>query len=435
MTVPLTESRPYSELATPDFTAFVAACTDDLRTRQQNVEARWHLTTFRLQGFDQDTGIVRFVNATGEGIRADGQILGSYDGVSGTWEWGWNNPTVDAERRRDAYAVRALGFAQRFAPLTTSTVRVTVGEARALMTVAASVARADSVIQTFMSERYAVAIAVRNFAATAKAPAARAATAGSSGFVASLRHYVRDPIVLARMGSKPGDANRVLLPSLDDAAIPEILREYLRMSEQRLIAGGFRPPVYTRSREEGNVNSVAALLEHPDDGALGFTHVGISRMGKITAVTAFATYFADGWKLSTSNSPTVIRTPSQPKVDGARFANVLDTRALYELHRRRVRGRAAKVDIVPTSRGADPLRFLDDESRQTHAFWIRKGYYRAVEGDRIQLTALGAILSAWRGLYPWKQLTERRMDRKSAAILKQLGIRITRKECGTGAES
>ncbi len=97
-----------------------------------------------------------------------------------------------------------------------------------------------------------------------------------------------------------------------------------------------------------------------------------------------------------------------------------------------MRERAAKVEIVPTSRGADPLRFLDDEGRQTHAFWIRKHSYRAVDGDRIQFTALDAILSAWRGLYPWKQLTERRMNRKSAAILKRLGMSITRKECGTG---
>lgn len=106
MSVPLTDAPRYSDLASAEFAAFVQECRESLRVRQQAVESRWHLTTFRLQAFDQQDGVVRLMNATGDGIRADAQVLGSYDGSSGTWAWAWNNPTVDAERRRDAYAVR-----------------------------------------------------------------------------------------------------------------------------------------------------------------------------------------------------------------------------------------------------------------------------------------------------------------------------------------
>lgn len=318
-----------------------------------------------------------------------------------------------------------MGFERDFAPLTTGIMRVTVEEVLELMAVGGALSGAESVIKAFMSGRYSVALTVRNFAtmpAGATPALAPKAAPRSPGLFASIPRYVRDPIILSRMGPKPGDANRVVLPSLDDAVMPEILREYLRMSEKRLTAGGFRPPVYTRSREDRNLASVASLFEHPDDYALGFTLVSVAKNGNVTAVTSFMSYFADGWRVSTSNSSTVLRTPSQPKMDGARFCDLLDTRALYEIHRRRVRERVAKVDIVPKTRGADPLAFVNDEARKTHAHWIRKGYYKLVDGDRIQLTALGAMFSAWRGLYPWKQFTERRMDRKSAAILARLGI-------------
>ena len=113
--------------------------------------------------------------------------------------------------------------------------------------------------------------------------------------------------------------------------------------------------------------------------------------------------------------------PTRAEIDSAQFPDVQDAGVLYDIHRARVAERARLVATVPLTRGPDPLAFQDREARAIQAFWVRKGYYRWADGDKIDRVWRGAILSAWRGLYPWKQITEGKSARKRAAITRRLG--------------
>ena len=126
-------------------------------------------------------------------------------------------------------------------------------------------------------------------------------------------------------------------------------------------------------------------------------------------------------QMYTSNYRGVARTPSRNNVDGTRFPDISDVGELYDIHVKRVAERAQKIKTVPLTRGADPLAFQEAETRDIQKFWVSKGYYRIVDGDKYQMTLLGGHLSAWRGLSPWRTITEWKADRKTAAIRRRLG--------------
>jgi hypothetical protein len=239
--------------------------------------------------------------------------------------------------------------------------------------------------------------------------------------VRSVVRYVRDPAVLLRVGPKPMGSSLAPLPDTGDKRMPAPLLSALDAAERNLVARGFAPPLRASNSLTPTLSSCVSLVEHPLDGSTGFIMLSMSKHRGASMMATFATRFADGWKLTTSNSSTVLRTPSRPKIDNARFTAVRHIGALYDIHRRRVAERARKTRVIPTTRGADPIAYEDREAREGHAFWIRKGYYRAVGSDQMQMTPLGATLAAWRGLFPWKQITESGYDRKARAVLKRLG--------------
>jgi hypothetical protein len=212
--------------------------------------------------------------------------------------------------------------------------------------------------------------------------------------------YVRDPAVLLRVGPKPIGSTLVRLPDTGDKRMHAVVCSALDAAERNLVARGFAPPVRAANSLAPTLASCVSLVEHPLDGSTGFIMLSLSKQRGASMMAAFATRFEDGWKVTTSNSGTVLRTPSRPKVDNARFTAVRDIGALYDIHRRRVAERARETRVVPTTRGADPIAYEDREAREGHAVWIRKGYYRAVGSDQLQLTRLGATLAAWRGLFP-----------------------------------
>jgi hypothetical protein len=239
--------------------------------------------------------------------------------------------------------------------------------------------------------------------------------------VLGVARHLRDPAVLLRMGPKPMGSSLAPLPGGVDERMPAVLLHALDDAERCLVDRGFAPPLRAALTLTPAVSSCVSLVEHPLDGSTGFIMVSMSTHRGASIMATFTTRFADGWKILTSNSKSLLRTPRRQKVDSARFTAERDVGALYDIHRRRVAERARKIGVIPTTRGPNPIAYEDGEAREGHAFWIRKGYYRAVGTDQMRMTLLGATLAAWRGLFPWKQLTELGYDRKSRAVLKRLG--------------
>jgi hypothetical protein len=230
-----------------------------------------------------------------------------------------------------------------------------------------------------------------------------------------------DPVVLMRGGPKPAGGLYVRLAAEDEARVSPQLLEFLARVEQALVSRGFATPLRATNEISVDVKSLVTLLEHPGDAAIAYCLISVGKHTGVSVAATIRSDFADGVQLYTSNSRTIQRMPPRPEVDAAQFPDVRDAGALYDIHRARVLERAKSVATVPLTRGPDPLAYQDHEARAIQAFWVRKGYYRWADGDKIDRVWRGAILSAWRGLYPWKQITEGKSARKRAAITRRLG--------------
>ena len=97
----------------------------------------WHV--------DVSGGVVRFMGPGGAGLEGRGQILGSYESESGTWEWAWYHPDVPESWKQDSIAVKRYGEEHSLAPLTTGIIRATLPEAWQLVIVAAEIVNPQGV--------------------------------------------------------------------------------------------------------------------------------------------------------------------------------------------------------------------------------------------------------------------------------------------------
>jgi hypothetical protein len=439
----LRDAPSYASLTSPDFDAMAEQALARTLARQAAFDMEWLPDGFAEWSCDQDEGVLRFVKADGTGIQATVQIVGSYASDSSTWEWGWNNPHVNEELSRDARVVRAYGATERHLPLTTGIIRATPEESQRLIGLAAALVNAQGVHWADAGD-LAIAMTysdVRTIARKDVRPPS-GATAGEShadseedespGLLSSLAswllssvlsllfgNYYRHPTVLKRGAPTAAGARYFRLTADHLERIAPYLLEDMSEIEHALVEKGFAPLLRVANDDREEISRFVSLLEHPTAATIGFVMVHASQHIGVTRTTTFETRFADGRILYTTNFGLVSRTPSRPIADSVQLPDVTDVSALYELHRARVRERT--VATVPHSRGDDPLGYLDTETREVQAFWVERGYYRWTPDERLAMTWRGAILSAWRGLFPWKQLTERRNARKREALMRRVG--------------
>ena len=92
-----------------------------------------HIGSWHMDGatwdVDLDAGVITFVNKRGWKIRAPVQVIGTRSLADGTWLWGWDHPSIPADRAADARLVRAFGEKQRLAALTTRKIEASEDEA------------------------------------------------------------------------------------------------------------------------------------------------------------------------------------------------------------------------------------------------------------------------------------------------------------------
>jgi hypothetical protein len=233
-----------------------------------------------------------------------------------------------------------------------------------------------------------------------------------------LGYYVTQPLAL--YGGLTTRTENTLVPLVADQEwrISAPLLAYMAGAERALVERGFAAPFRAVNEGMTNVKGFVSLVEHPAHRALGFVFVSEGEYSAPAASATFRTDFADGRELVTTNFQMLSRTPSRPHVLGVRLRDVHDVGTLYDVHQFRVAERARTVATVPLTRGADPIAFQARESLEVFAFWMKKGYYRPAGPGAIRLTRLGALLAAYRGLFPWKQLTTWHEDRDASAVMR-----------------
>jgi len=238
--------------------------------------------------------------------------------------------------------------------------------------------------------------------------------------LAKVGMYVLGPIVLYRRAPIPTDRTLDPFTAEDERALPQALRDYVVAAEKELAAVGFGAPLRVASRRDVTLDVCFSLLEHPIDGALGTVSVIRAKpRNRLTAAVSFLSSFANGAILATSNSQSIPRTPPLPAMQAVRFPSISDAAELYDVHRFRVAEFRRGAVHVPMTRGSDPIAYQLRESSRVFEHWVRCGYFRRAGENMIRKTHGGAILSAWRGMFPWRQITEYHMSRKAAAVLEQ----------------
>lgn len=93
-----------------DFEAYLAQAREHLAILTASHQGMWGIDQCDTWNADQDTGILSWAFDDGKIVRAEFQIVGTYNSLDGTFLWGWDHPSVLEPLRADASQV--LEFAK-----------------------------------------------------------------------------------------------------------------------------------------------------------------------------------------------------------------------------------------------------------------------------------------------------------------------------------
>ncbi len=105
---------------TPEFKAFLAESMEGLQLQTSAHQSTWQFGKEERWDFSQDTGELVFT-FPGKIVRAQAQIIGTFDSEAETWMWGWGNSSIPDRLTRDALQVREYGDQQGIHRLTAPT--------------------------------------------------------------------------------------------------------------------------------------------------------------------------------------------------------------------------------------------------------------------------------------------------------------------------
>ena len=236
-------------------------------------------------------------------------------------------------------------------------------------------------------------------------------------------HYVRAPFVLYRVNFIPRDVTRTLDPAYPEPIDPDLFR-YLEDTERKMIALGFRDPHRTTDRTTYPLSAVGESLEHPEFGDQA-TIVAMrppEEFGTRDPIysIAFDSEFSDGVTLLTSNVRMPRFWPDARKLDHVRIPYINEPAVLFRLHRLRVMQRCEKVAQKKIARGRTPeqrLVFIKRRHIDLYKHLVRSRYHRRTPGG-LRLTIRGAMLTAWRQVFPWRNLDQWWLRRRARSVLR-----------------
>lgn len=234
-------------------------------------------------------------------------------------------------------------------------------------------------------------------------------------------YYVRGPIALYRGGVMGRDTTRTLDPVYSEPIDP-VLLHYLEVSERKLTELGFREPHRSTNRTTYPLTLVGSSLEHADHGdhalIIALRPTGTHVSNEPENSMSFDSEFVDGVRLVTSNWQGPRHWPDAPETDHVRFPDVTDPAELYHLHRRRVDARHARAAQKKIWRGRTPeqrLVFTKRRHLDLYKHLVRCRYRRRTP-DGLRPTLRGAMLGAWRHVFPWRAIDQWWQRRRARAV-------------------
>jgi hypothetical protein len=109
----------YEGAVPPDLEAAIATAVERVDRKNAALARDFGFGSEERWDVSQETGELRLQFADGHAVRAQVQIVGSFDGE--TWMWAWANESVLDERKRAAQTLRTIGRRKGWDLLTTAT--------------------------------------------------------------------------------------------------------------------------------------------------------------------------------------------------------------------------------------------------------------------------------------------------------------------------
>jgi hypothetical protein len=103
-----------------DYKALVEQASAEMKRKNNSLIEKGLVGNGGSWFVDQPTGKITFTRPNGARVIGDVQIIGTYGEIHGTWLWAWNNTSILAPLRRDAWTVRQYGEQHTLIKLTTA---------------------------------------------------------------------------------------------------------------------------------------------------------------------------------------------------------------------------------------------------------------------------------------------------------------------------
>lgn len=171
-----------------------------------------------------------------------------------------------------------------------------------------------------------------------------------------------------------------------------------------------------------HTDTIVALFSHPNLN--DFASFTVSSASHLTdTYLEFSTQFSSGMQMETNNNGVLPLTPDPKGALVFRFPDVKEPRALYRLHRQLIEKHAGGSWAKPEAKGQEIQRWT--RAAENHGPRLAEiGYMKRIDsGEAFQLTWKGAILMAWKGLWPASMVRYWRFRQRMRVQLRSLELR------------
>lgn len=214
----------------------------------------------------------------------------------------------------------------------------------------------------------------------------------------------------------------------DSDLMPQLVSDSIARTVPDLEGLGFEwRGSYSHLGAVTNTNAYVTLFEDPEARRTAqlFTVFGASALTRqVVTVLAFRSEFTDGTWLATGNSgvPSLFPRSDRCREGTSSFPWIHDVYRLYQVHEASVAHYAS--DGIPAPQDtSDPIEFLRESVRREYEHFVEVGYVKLDEARGVyRYTWKGAILAAWKLIWPIKPIRLWLRRRVAVRILREIGL-------------
>lgn len=235
--------------------------------------------------------------------------------------------------------------------------------------------------------------------------------------------FVLGPIVLRATFKSRAKIDLRLVPK---ESLPPEVQQFIAPRAGAIVGLGFEPVAYINvGMLAGSTKSYMALFSN--SRTLEWADVSVVQNSKVMkGYTEFITRCSDDSQVDTNTNATAPVLFPWPAYHVFRFPQIKDAFTLYRVHRMLAQQNLGGSKPELPAKGQE----LTELKRRLERFGPRqqeRGYmYLDPSGQFYRLTWKGAVLGAWRSIWPISMVRNLLMEGKSQTQLKSMGVAQTR---------